>query len=46
MNKQGRVKTGVRRELIVRKRIIKKLKPVIICKYYVQEQNEVKKRTY
>jgi hypothetical protein len=35
MNKQRRVKTGVSRKLIVRKRIIKKLKPVIICKYYV-----------
>jgi hypothetical protein len=46
MNKQGGVKTGVRRKLIVRKRIIKKLKPIIVCKYYVYEQNEIKKRTY
>jgi hypothetical protein len=35
MNKKGRVKTGVRRKLIERKRVIKKLKSVIICKYYV-----------
>lgn len=46
MNKQRGVKTGVRRKFIVRKRVIKKLKSVIICKYYVQEQDEVKKRTY